>query len=134
MTEPAAPLSESAADGADPSPSERYTRLLPCPFCGRELTARWDGANPRAKCDTPDCMGGRLPVVNLDVPGDIASWNTRDGQDSLGVMKDLSMLVVRLAKHLSRSAPDSDLPGKAMSFLKRKNLSGNLLRQDAEGG
>ncbi|OZA26032.1 MAG: hypothetical protein B7X93_10620 [Hydrogenophilales bacterium 17-61-9] len=53
--------------------------LQPCPFCGKELVARWSKANPRAKCMTEGCMGSRLPVVNLDVPADIAAWNTRNG-------------------------------------------------------
>lgn len=58
----------------------RRVKLLPCPFCGHDLEARWGGANPRARCETSDCMGARLPVVNLDVPGDIAAWNTRGGE------------------------------------------------------
>lgn len=33
--------------------------------------------NPKARCATEDCMGGKLPVIALDVPSDVAAWNTR---------------------------------------------------------
>jgi hypothetical protein len=51
--------------------------LKPCPFCNQPLTVRKSGANPRAKCNTEGCFGAKLPVVNLDVPEDVAAWNTR---------------------------------------------------------
>jgi hypothetical protein len=33
--------------------------------------------NPKAKCETEDCMGGKLPVICLDVPSQVEAWNTR---------------------------------------------------------
>jgi hypothetical protein len=57
-------------------------RLVPCPFCGVKPTASIRGAgdsatNPKAKCTTEDCMGGKLPVICLDVPSQVDAWNTR---------------------------------------------------------
>lgn len=56
--------------------------LLACPFCGHRLTVKIKGAgahalNPTARCATEHCMGKRLPVICLDVPGDVSAWNTR---------------------------------------------------------
>ena len=56
--------------------------LLACPFCGVKPTANIRGAkdmavNPRAKCETEGCMAGKLPVICLDNPDDLAAWNTR---------------------------------------------------------
>lgn len=51
--------------------------LLPCPFCGNDLESKWDRMNPSARCVTPDCLGGKLPVLNLDVPASVDAWNTR---------------------------------------------------------
>ena len=51
--------------------------LMPCPFCGCELESLWNLPNPRARCKTPECQGSRMPVLSLDLPEDIARWNTR---------------------------------------------------------
>ncbi len=51
--------------------------LKPCPFCGCELESRWNRNNPSARCVTEDCMGSKLPVLCLDVPGSIEAWNAR---------------------------------------------------------
>ena len=51
--------------------------LKPCPFCGCALDAQWDRPNPKARCRTDGCKGKQLPVLNLDVPEDIAAWNAR---------------------------------------------------------
>lgn len=51
--------------------------LQPCPFCGRSLDVQWNRPNPQAGCRTEGCKGGQLPVLNLDVPQDVAAWNTR---------------------------------------------------------
>lgn len=56
--------------------------LATCPFCGAKPTASIRGAgdramNPKAKCATEDCMGSKLPVICLDVPSQVAAWNTR---------------------------------------------------------
>ena len=55
--------------------------LLPCPFCGEKLQASIRGPqeraiNPKALCHTEDCMGAALPVISLDVPAQVAAWNT----------------------------------------------------------
>ena len=41
---------------------------------------------------------------------------------------DLSMLVRALASSLRKAAPGSDLPDRAIDYLKRKNLQGSILR------
>ena len=51
--------------------------LMPCPFCGCELDARWNRPNPYARCLTVDCQGAKMPLLCLDVPEDIARWNSR---------------------------------------------------------
>ena len=54
-------------------------RLEPCPFCGKPLAVRWRKINPKASCRTPECWGGKLPVLQLDIPEYVAAWNTRAG-------------------------------------------------------
>jgi hypothetical protein len=51
--------------------------LKPCPFCGAALFVNGTKYNPWAKCKTKDCMGSRLPVINLDDTKAIEAWNTR---------------------------------------------------------
>lgn len=41
---------------------------------------------------------------------------------------DLVALVQRLARALRKAKPDSDLPEKALDYLRRKNLQGSPLR------
>jgi hypothetical protein len=56
--------------------STEQTKLEPCPFCGKPLTAkRW--LKPFAQCQTEGCFGRKIPVVSLDVPSDVEAWNTR---------------------------------------------------------
>ena len=52
-------------------------KLKPCPFCGRPLAIRWRKINPKAHCATPGCIGGKLPVLQLDIPEFVDAWNTR---------------------------------------------------------
>ena len=52
-------------------------KLKPCPFCGKDLAIRWRRINPKASCQTPECWGAKLPVLQLDVPEFVAAWNTR---------------------------------------------------------
>jgi hypothetical protein len=56
--------------------------LKNCPFCGAKPTSKIRGAgakvsNPTARCTTEDCMGGKLPVICLDVQSYVDAWNTR---------------------------------------------------------
>ncbi len=44
---------------------------------------------------------------------------------------DLAALVRRLARSLSKAAPDNDLPAKAVDYLQRKCLQGSPLRYEA---
>lgn len=60
--------------------------LKKCPFCGVKPTPKIRGAgevanNPSARCATEGCMGAKLPVLCLDVPGDVAAWNMRASND-----------------------------------------------------
>lgn len=53
-----------------------------CPFCGTKPVASIRGtglnaSNPRAKCETEDCMGSKLPAISLDIPDQVQAWNTR---------------------------------------------------------
>ena len=45
------------------------------------------------------------------------------------VTDDLAALVRRLAHALRESAPDNELPAKALGYLKREGLSGSPLRE-----
>lgn len=56
---------------------EDVERLAKCPFCGKPLKLRVRSVNPYGRCGTQGCYGAKMPVVNLDVPEDIAAWNTR---------------------------------------------------------
>ena len=57
--------------------------LKPCPFCGQEPEQRNSKCNPYARCATPDCAGGKLPLISLDVPEDIERWNRRGREQAL---------------------------------------------------
>jgi hypothetical protein len=48
-------------------------------------------------------------------------------------LDDLVMLVSRLAITLRKAAPANDLPEKAMDYLKRNGMHGQVLRQESEG-
>lgn len=48
------------------------------------------------------------------------------------VTDDLAALVRRLAHSLKKAVPSNDLPEKAMDYLKRKDLQGSPLRDEAE--
>lgn len=68
----------------EPSSSDlgRPPQLLPCPFCGESLTLTWRKTNPKARCSTQNCWGGKLPVLPLDHPESIVAWNKRDNPNS----------------------------------------------------
>jgi hypothetical protein len=73
-------LSDDGPEASPPCPfgtDKAAGELLPCPWCAVPLVERRSGANPRAKCQTEGCFGTKLPVVNLDVHGDVAAWNRR---------------------------------------------------------
>jgi hypothetical protein len=59
------------------TPLGQPPKLDPCPFCGHHLQVTWRRANPKAKCATVDCWGGKSPVVMLDIPEQVAAWNQR---------------------------------------------------------
>lgn len=59
-----------------------HASLKARPFCGHRLEATILGSddrtpNPRAKCATEGCWGGKLPVLSLDIPEHVAAYNTR---------------------------------------------------------
>jgi hypothetical protein len=64
--------------------------LKPCPFCGQEPEQTNRRYNPYARCATPDCAGGKLPLISLDVPDDIELWNRRYREQAL--VADVEML------------------------------------------
>ncbi len=62
--------------------------LKPCPFCGQPLSVRWRKINPKASCETPECWGGKLPVLPLDVPEFVAAWNTRPDEVQAEILSE----------------------------------------------
>ena len=58
--------------------AKRPSELLkPCPFCGKKVAKYIRKNNPYARCETKNCKGSQLPVINLDEQNDIDKWNTR---------------------------------------------------------
>lgn len=55
------------------------SKIKPCPFCGKDLELLVDGHETLARCGTRQCLGGKLPMLNLDSPNDVARWNIREG-------------------------------------------------------
>lgn len=51
--------------------------LAGCPFCGKPLALGSRKINPKAYCETEDCYGRKMSVVNLDDPVCVKAWNTR---------------------------------------------------------
>lgn len=49
-------------------------------------------------------------------------------KEQLKDVDDLAALVARLAHSLLQAAPDNELPGKAVDYLRRKQLIGTSLR------
>jgi len=87
--------------------------LEPCPFCGQELEQRHRRYNPYARCATPDCAGGKLPLISLDVPEDIERWNRRYREQALVAdVEILSELLRRMvaAMHAYEMDVDWDQP------------------------
>lgn len=62
--------------------NDKPPELKPCPFCGQPLNVRWRKMNPKANCATPGCWGGKLPVLQLDIPEFVEAWNTRPNATS----------------------------------------------------
>lgn len=52
-------------------------QLKPCPFCGQKLKVTERKHNPYARCITEGCKGAQLPLLNIELPEDVARWNTR---------------------------------------------------------
>lgn len=53
-------------------------------------------------------------------------------RNSSSCVDDLSALVRQLVQHLRKAAPDNDLAGKALDYLKRKGLQGSPLRSERD--
>ena len=95
--------------------------LLPCPFCGCALEANWNRVNPKARCRTVDCMGSKLPVLNLDQPEAIAAWNRRAADRKLRpgnaeMPEPVAFLSVDCIgeRYLCFTKPDDDDPLQAL--------------------
>ncbi len=109
---------------------------VPCPRCGHRCeykAANWGMAMP----------GGVFPVAPhadyekaywVDCSGCHAMYVIRPQYDEAhkSVIENLSALVRQLAYRLSGAAPDSDLPAKALDYLKREGLQGSPLRSADE--
>jgi len=53
----------------------------------------------------------------------------KDYEELEKVVDDLAQMVKRLARALRKSNPDTELPAKALDYLKRKELLGSPLRE-----
>lgn len=51
--------------------------LHPCPFCGEALQINQRKHNPFARCATAGCVGGKLPLLNIELAEDVEAWNRR---------------------------------------------------------
>lgn len=74
--------------------------------------------------------GGMMDAEHYDGCSDCERAQT-DYANLERVTEDLVALVCRLADSLRKAAPDNDLPKKALDYLKRKDLLGSPLRDDA---
>lgn len=52
-------------------------KLHPCPFCGEALQINQRKHNPFARCATAGCVGGKLPLLNIELAEDVEAWNRR---------------------------------------------------------
>lgn len=87
--------------------------LEPCPFCGQEPEQRNSKYNPYARCATPDCAGGKLPLISLDVPEDIERWNRRGREQALaahvdGMERRGDQMAIELRDWLGSYGPDDE--------------------------
>lgn len=92
--------------------------LKPCPFCGKSLFEKRRKNNPYACCQTEGCKGSKLPLLNLDMPEDIAAWNTRPL---------LSTAPLPSAVLVTENSWTHDKPTQPGAYW----IRGNLLRADA---
>ncbi len=75
------------------------------------------------------CFSCGAPVDSMGKP--IAPQPAQSEQPEAGVVDDLSALVARLARSLSKAAPDNKLPADALDYLKRHALTGSPLRDES---
>lgn len=57
----------------------KKVKIKPCPFCGKELEIIDEHNELRARCATRQCKGGKMPMLHMDSPADVAAWNMRGG-------------------------------------------------------
>lgn len=81
----------------------------------RKAAAKWKS----------DSLCGSEDVYRLSC--DLAQ-RTGEVRELAGVVDDLCALAKQFVQRLRKAAPDSDLPEKAMDYLKRKGLQGSPLR------
>lgn len=60
-----------------PEVTQITDQLKPCPFCGQKLKVTERKHNPYARCITEGCKGAQLPLLNIELPEDVARWNCR---------------------------------------------------------
>jgi hypothetical protein len=127
--------------------------LLPCPFCGGAVTLErttgsyeemhgkreWWGVvcrNTRNRGGT--CAVQIIPSASQEAA--VARWNMRApaAQDKADAARpsadDMAMMIRKLARRLKKTAPDSDLPARAMDYLRRHGLEGSPLREEQQRG
>lgn len=78
-----------------------------------------------------DSLSGSEDVYRLSCE---LAQRTGEVRELAGVVDDLSALTKQFVQRLRKGAPDSDLPEKAMDYLRRKGLQGSPLRAATSKG
>jgi hypothetical protein len=106
---------------------------------GIEAAARWVEARRDAYVEEhgsydPETGGTDLPAAGAEYVGELDEIieGLRAIKPPSPVVDDLKTLVVRLAQSLRKSAPDNDLPAKALDYVRRKGLYPSPLRTAAD--
>ena len=98
-------------------------------------TSRVEGVIERVMAAHP-CLGKRAQAAYYEAVHQELAPLARDLECELFVAKtqvgDLAALVRRLVHALRKSAPDNDLPAKALDYLNRNGIPTTMLREVTE--